>query len=190
MRNTIVILFTMIFFISSNAYAASSVAEMVRNYQISVRVHNVPAEEAIKAFTQDVIDQQITQAELLSYLQAQLPAEDYQQIKEIVDGNANELATLNEVDPFALETLLQETILAAQFNTGANYAGCIAGFATLGVATIAGSILLVVYGGDASHYNPLVGEEMNNAASISGVILAVGLTLALGSSAFCRRIYQ
>lgn len=132
----------------STAFAnTENVASIMRDYQIQVRVQNTSPEIAMKELTNRLINQKISRADLIDYIQATTTPEEFEQFLSMMEVGAEELATKDYLDGQEFQNVLLQVFKSSSNDMGANYnagqgGGCYSrGF---GYVALAVSVVLAV----------------------------------------------
>ena len=109
---------------ASTAFAnTNNVRSLMRDYQIQVRVENVNPQDALKNLTQQLLEKNVTRAELIDYVQSTMSPAEFEQFLAMLETGTSELASRTYVDQAEFQQILGQVFESSQQNMGANYNG-------------------------------------------------------------------
>ena len=107
---------------ASSAFAnTNNVRSLMRDYQIQVRVENVNPQDALKNLTHQLLEKNVTRAELIEYVQSTMSADEFSQFLAMLETGTSELASRTYVDQNEFQQILGQVFMSSQQNMGANY---------------------------------------------------------------------
>ena len=147
MKRFLSLVLAMSIFTTSTVFAAdsrNSLATMIRDYKVDVRVNNTNPEEALEALVANFQANGVSHAELMEFVRTNLSAEELRNFNAIVEAGKSEMANFDSINAGDFEYILGEAIASSQLNSGANYVGCGIAYG-IGVTAIIGGIVLAFF---------------------------------------------
>lgn len=192
MKKFFTLMLTYALFASSTVFAntSSNVNMLIKDYHVDIRVNNLDAQTAIDNFTKNIIDNDISKSELLSYIKENSTSAEYQNFSSMLEMSAQDLQGVTDINSPEFSYIMAEVFSTGNQEVGANYAGsgCSGGLTIgFGVAAIVVAVIMArqIYrsqNDQSTNDNVFSRQTLRNRQIITGVTGALGLLLIVNGS--------